>query len=428
MFERLKKNLSNLKEKLKGIVSEKREEITEAQEPSEVTDAETYAAEPLRTEEGGAGTATAAEEEVVVEEHIGAPEKEAVEAIERRVSAVPSGSATESEVTPEVTHTGPAGEAVTERAEIPHVVEREEKEKKREEKRERKIGARLRAIFRREIVLDERKLDSILEEFEEELLGSDVALPVAEKIISNVRQNLTGRKHGANEDVSAIVSNALKDALLSVFPDGFDIVYFIRTHEKPVKIVFVGVNGTGKTTTIAKFAHFLMERGFSVVLASADTYRTGAVEQLEKHAAALGVRVIKHKYGADPAAVVYDAIKYAEAHKKDVVLADTAGRMHTNVNLMEQLRKICRVTKPDLVIFVDEAIAGNDAVERARRFNEYVGIDASVLTKTDMDVKGGAAISIAYITSKPVLFLGTGQKYDDLMPFNPEEFVNNLIR
>ncbi|MCW3135379.1 MAG: signal recognition particle-docking protein FtsY [Canidatus Methanoxibalbensis ujae] len=428
MFERLKKNLSNLKEKLKGIVSEKREEITEAREHSEVTDAETYAAEPLRTEEGGAGTATAAEEEVVVEEHIGAAEKEAVEAIERRVSAVPSGSATESEVTPEseIAHTGSAGEAVTERAEISHVVEREEK--KREEKREKKIGARLRAIFRREIVLDERKLDGILEEFEEELLESDVALPVAEKIISNVRQNLTGRKHGANEDVSAIVSNALKDALLSVFPDSFDIVYFIRTHEKPVKIVFVGVNGTGKTTTIAKFAHFLMERGFSVVLASADTYRTGAVEQLEKHAAALGVRVIKHKYGADPAAVVYDAIKYAEAHKKDVVLADTAGRMHTNVNLMEQLRKICRVTKPDLVIFVDEAIAGNDAVERARRFNEYVGIDASVLTKTDMDVKGGAAISIAYITSKPVLFLGTGQKYDDLMPFNPEEFVNNLIR
>ena len=189
----------------------------------------------------------------------------------------------------------------------------------------------------------------------------------------------------------------------------------------------MGVNGTGKTTTIAKVAKRLLNAGYSVVIASADTYRAGAAEQIEEHASRLGVKVIKHQYGADPAAVVYDAVKYAKANRRDVVLADTAGRMHTSVNLMEQLKKICRVTNPDMVVFVDEAIAGNDAVERAKRFNELIGIDASILTKADIDDKGGAAISIAHSTSKPIIFLGTGQGYENLEKFDANSFVERLL-
>ena len=194
-----------------------------------------------------------------------------------------------------------------------------------------------------------------------------------------------------------------------------------------MKIVFVGVNGTGKTTSISKVARYLMDREYSVVIAAGDTFRAGAIEQIEVHANNLGVKLIKHNTGGDPAAVIFDAVEYAKAHHKDVVLADTAGRLHTNINLMDQMKKIVRVTKPDLLIFVDEAIAGNDAVERARQFNETVPIEGTILTKTDADAKGGAAISIAHITGKPVLFLGTGQDYPDLVKFDPDWLVDRLL-
>jgi fused signal recognition particle receptor len=207
----------------------------------------------------------------------------------------------------------------------------------------------------------------------------------------------------------------------------FDFDDYIKKARKPVKILFVGVNGTGKTTSIAKVARYLQDRGHSVVLAAGDTFRAGAIEQLEVHGSRLGLKVIKHKPGGDPAAVIFDAIEYARAHRRDVVLADTAGRMHTNINLMDQMRKIVRVTEPDLLIFVDEAIAGNDAVERARLFNESVPIAGTILTKTDADAKGGSAISIAYITGKPVLFLGVGQAYADLVKFEPEWLVERLL-
>jgi len=394
MFERLKTKLKKFTEKVESIVRKKEE-----QAKAEVV--EEAAEETPKIAEKAEKTQETVREEERTEE---LPATAAVSALEEREAAPP---------------------AVEKKVEE----EKVEEAGKAEEGVKRKLGVKekLKAVFKIEAFLDERDLDAALSDFEEDLLESDVALPVAEAIISNVKEALLGKRRKIGENVSKIVLEALKEALLNVFPEGFDFEEFVRVREKPVKIVFVGVNGTGKTTTIAKIAYFLKERGFSVVLASADTYRTGAVEQLEKHADALNIKVIKHRYGADPAAVVYDAVKYAEAHKKDVVLADTAGRMHTNVNLMEQLRKICRVTRPDLVIFVDEAIAGNDAVERARIFDEYVGIDASILTKADMDVKGGSAISIAYITSKPILFLGTGQKYGDLVKFDPKEFVERIL-
>ncbi len=187
------------------------------------------------------------------------------------------------------------------------------------------------------------------------------------------------------------------------------------------------MNGTGKTTTIAKMAERFKEQGYSVVIAAGDTFRAGAIEQIEKHADSLGIKIIKHQEGADPAAIIYDAIQYAKAKHKDIVLADTAGRMHTNINLMDQLKKVCRVNQPDLVIFVDEAVAGNDAVERAKLFNSAVPFNGSILTKADADSKGGAAISIAYTTGRPILFLGIGQTYKDLVRFDPDWLINRLF-
>ncbi|UEC42502.1 MAG: Signal recognition particle receptor FtsY [Methanothrix sp.] len=283
-------------------------------------------------------------------------------------------------------------------------------------------------IFEQEVVLDEKDLKGPLWDLEMALLESDVALPVAETIVGSVKDDLVGKKKKIRADTGEIVEDALRKALHQVLSENlFDVDLFIRDADKPVKIVFVGVNGTGKTTSIAKVARYLKDQGYSVVLAAGDTFRAGAVEQIEVHANNLEMKLVKHKDGKDPAAVIFDAVEYARAHHKDVILADTAGRLHTNVNLMDQMKKIVRVVKPDLLIFVDEAIAGNDAVERARLFNEAVPIDGTILTKTDADAKGGAAISISHVTGKPVLFLGVGQNYPDLVKFEPEWLLERLL-
>ena len=283
-------------------------------------------------------------------------------------------------------------------------------------------------VFEQEIILDEKDLNDPMWALEMALLESDVALPVAEEIVSSVKSDLIGHKKKIGANTGKLAEDAIRSALMKMLStNSFDFDLYVKTEEKPVKILFVGVNGTGKTTSIAKVARYLMDRGYSVVLAAGDTFRAGAIEQLEVHGDRLGLKVIKHKTGGDPAAVIFDAVEYARAHKKDIVLADTAGRLHTNINLMDQMRKIVRVTSPDLLIFVDEAIAGNDAVERARLFNEAVPIGGSILTKTDADAKGGSAISIAYITGKPVLFLGTGQNYPDLVKFEPQWLVDRLL-
>jgi fused signal recognition particle receptor len=283
-------------------------------------------------------------------------------------------------------------------------------------------------VFEQEVVLEEKDLEEPLWALEMALLESDVALPVAEEIVNSVKSDLVGAKKKIGADTGELAETSLRNALVELLSrNHLDFDNYIETAKKPVKILFVGVNGTGKTTSIAKVTKYLQDHGYSVVLAAGDTFRAGAIEQLEVHAGKLGVKMVKHKTGGDPTAVIYDAIEYAKAHNKDVVLADTAGRLHTNINLMDQMRKIVRVTKPDLLIFVDEAIAGNDAVERARLFNESVPIGGSILTKTDADAKGGSAISIAYITGKPVLFLGVGQTYGDLVKFEPNWLVDRLM-
>lgn len=287
-------------------------------------------------------------------------------------------------------------------------------------------------LFKRRPVLEreikEKDLEEPLWDLELALLESDVAVSVSEEIVSIVKNDLVGKKRRWRADTGSIVEEALRNGLLTVLDvDGVDFDEFVSHSLKPVTIIFTGINGTGKTTTIAKIAHRLNNLGYSVVLAAGDTYRAGAIEQIERHAENLGLKLIKHQQGADPAAVIYDAVEYARARHRDVVLADTAGRMHTNVNLMNQLKKIDRVIKADMVIFVDEAIAGNDAVERAIQFNSAMPISGSILTKVDADAKGGAAISIAHTIGKPILFLGIGQKYEDLEKFDPQWLVGKLL-
>lgn len=287
---------------------------------------------------------------------------------------------------------------------------------------------RLKVLVReREVLLQEKDIEEPLMELEMVLLENDVALPVTDEIIARMRSDLVGRHKKIGASVDDLVASTLRSALCGVLGDGLDLSQYIREHERPVKILFTGVNGTGKTTTVAKVGHYLQKNGFTVVIGAGDTFRAGAIEQIRTHADRLGIKTIQHQAGADPSAVLFDTVQYAKAHEIDVVLADTAGRFHNRANLMNQLDKIRRVMKPDLVVYVDEAVAGNDAVIRADEFNRAVGTDAVVLTKADMDPKGGAAISVAHTVGKPILFLGTGQGYDDIMPFKPRVVVDELL-
>lgn len=282
-------------------------------------------------------------------------------------------------------------------------------------------------VTERELIVSEKDVGDTLFDLEMCLLENDVAFPVTEEIITLVKNDLTGSKRKIGISVHSIVTEALRNAVLEVLGEGFDLPGYIRNHEKPVKILFTGVNGTGKTTSVAKIAFSLKKEGFSVVIGAGDTFRAGAIEQIVTHAERLGIKVIHHQEGADPSAVLFDSIEYAKAHGIDVVLADTAGRFHNRKNLMNQLEKIQRVMKPDLIFYVDEAVAGNDAVVRAKEFDAAVGTDGVVLTKADMDMRGGAAISIAKTVGKPIVYLGTGQGYDDIVPFMPGMIIDELI-
>jgi fused signal recognition particle receptor len=290
------------------------------------------------------------------------------------------------------------------------------------------IGRKVKSLARGKFVIEAEDLEDPLWELEMALLESDVEMSVAEEILDGIREQLIGETRGFRESTGELVEDALREALLDVIGVGqFDFFERVESTERPVVIVFTGVNGVGKTTTIAKLARYFEDHGLSTVLANGDTYRAGANEQIQKHADNLGKRLIAHEQGGDPAAVIYDAVEYAEANDVDVVLGDTAGRLHTDAGLMDQLAKIHRVVGPDMTLFVDESVAGQDAVRRAREFNDAAEIDGAVLTKADADAQGGAAISIAHVTGKPILFLGTGQEYDDLERFDPERMVDRLL-
>ncbi len=273
--------------------------------------------------------------------------------------------------------------------------------------------------------LDDEQFNSIFEELELSLIENNTAMEAIGEIKKSLKEKLVGKEIEKNEAEDEI-KKGLKESFEKLLIEPFDLVERIRKKDGIFVIVFFGINGSGKTTAIAKLAHLLKKSGISCVLAAADTFRAASIEQIQKHADNLGVKVIKHNYGADPAAVAFDAIKHAQANSIKAVLIDTAGRMHTKDNLLKEMEKICRVAKPDLKIFVGESITGNDIIEQVRSFNEMIGIDGIILTKTDVDEKGGAAISVGYVTQKPILFLGTGQKYEDLEKFSREKIIKGL--
>ncbi|NLT38101.1 MAG: signal recognition particle-docking protein FtsY [Methanomassiliicoccus sp.] len=276
--------------------------------------------------------------------------------------------------------------------------------------------------------IDEKEVDELLWELELGLMESDVALPVIEEIKNNVREGLVGKRVDRKYSLDKVVESSLRNAIEAVLKKSeFDFDGYVSSHERPVIIMFVGINGTGKTTAIAKLANRLQKQGLTTVLSASDTFRAGAIEQLTVHSERLGTKIVKHQSGGDPAAVAYDAVDHAKAKRRDVVLVDTAGRMQTNTNLMDEMKKIKRVISPHLVIFVGDSLAGNDAIEQAVAFDKAVGIDAVILTKIDTDAKGGAALSIANAIGKPIAFLSTGQGYEDIIKFDSKWMLERLF-
>ena len=310
------------------------------------------------------------------------------------------------------------------------------KEQKKLEKQEKKAAKETpkndeRSPFSDSILakkIKEDSLDDLLWELEIALLEADVALPVVEEIKEGVKENLLGKKYSRGHSLEEIVEFSIKDAVRNVLKlNEFDFDQWFKEQKKPVPIMFVGINGTGKTTAIAKIANRLMAEGNTVVLAAGDTFRAGAIEQLSIPADKLGCKIVKHSQDADPAAVAYDAIEHAVAKRRDAVLIDTAGRMQTNNNLIDEMKKIVRVAKPALKIFVGDSLAGNDAVEQARAFDDAIGVDAIILTKIDADSKGGAALSIAHTIGKPIAFVCNGQEYDNIVKFNADWMLDRLF-
>jgi fused signal recognition particle receptor len=276
--------------------------------------------------------------------------------------------------------------------------------------------------------ISEKDLDDLLWELELVLLESDAALPVVEEIKASVRADLLRRRVDRSYRVEDAIEMALRNAVRKVLQGSeFDLDSYVMQHQRPVVIMFLGINGTGKTTVIAKIAHRLQKQGLSVVLSASDTFRAGAIEQLSIHGERLGSKVIKHQAGGDPAAVAFDALEHAKARQRDVLLVDTAGRMQTNANLMDEMKKLKRVVKPHLTVFVGDSLAGNDAIEQARTFEREIGVDAVILTKIDADAKGGAALSIAHSINKPIAFLSNGQGYEDLIRFDGQWMVDRLF-
>jgi len=298
------------------------------------------------------------------------------------------------------------------------------------EKTEPKLSAvtAVKAAITGRAKLTEADIDDVLSQLQTDLMSSDVSVETAEHIVTRLREKLIGfevDRNSMSEEIKKAVKSVLAETLTP--EKEVDLLESIRDGPRPYKILVLGVNGTGKTTSIAKLVKLLKDNGFSVVLAAGDTFRAGAIEQLQEHAQRLNVKLVSHQKGADAAAVIYDAVEHAMARGVDVVIADTAGRMQSKANLMEELKKIVRVNKPDMKIFVGDALAGNDAVEQATTFNEAVGFDAALLAKMDADVKGGSALSIVHATGKPIIYVGVGQKYGDLKRFDRGWFIDGII-
>ena len=310
---------------------------------------------------------------------------------------------------------------------------KEEKVKEEIEKPEEKVEEKpeKKGFFRKigeavtKVSLSEQKFDEIFWELEVALLENNVALEVIEKIKEDLKEKLTKEKIPRG-NINSIIISSLKNSIEELFDvEKINLIKEIKK-KKPYVIIFVGVNGSGKTTNMMKFADLCLKNNLKPVIAACDTFRAAAIQQLEVHANKLNVKLIKQDYGSDAAAVAFDAIEHAKSKNYDVVLIDTAGRSHSNVNLMDELKKVIRVSDPDFIVFVGDSLTGNDAVEQAKTFNEAVGIDGIILAKTDVDDKGGAFISVSYVTGKPILYIGTGQTYTDIKEFDPNIVIKGL--
>jgi len=305
-------------------------------------------------------------------------------------------------------------------------VKLEEPEKEKEEKSFfQKIGEKINKIR-----ISEKEFEVYEEELEMLLLENNVAVEVAEKIIQDLKERIIGKEF-LRKEIEAEIKEAFKEIIRGILVTPPNLAEQIKEKnadqsKEPYVILFCGINGSGKTTTIAKIAENLKSRGISCVMAAADTFRAASIEQLEEHGSKVGVKVISHEYGSDPASVGFDAINYAKKNFINCVLIDTAGRMHTQKNLLKEMEKIVRVCKPDKKIFVGESITGNDAIEQVRSFDWAIGIDGIVLTKADIDEKGGTSLSVGYVTKKPILYLGIGQAYDKIEVFDKEKFIKRL--
>lgn len=409
MFDSLKKKLKEAVEKVSKTIKEERKE-----EKREERKEEKHQQEMQKTEE---------KEHAYIDI---VPQKREEIQEEERQTVEEEKENLEKEVVKEYVEEKAVEDALEElpaEASMKEIQEKIQEELGPEEKPKEKKG-----IFQRlfETTLDKKDVDIVLKELKFVLLENDVAIEVVEKICSDVENELVDKSVRRDK-----IENAIKDALRSAMTDvmqqdKIDIEESIRSKDGVYTVLFLGFNGVGKTTTLAKFAKKLHK--YHPIVAAADTFRAASIEQIEEHSKRLGFRVVKHNYGADSAAVIYDAKKAALAQGTKLVLADTAGRSHSNVNLMDELKKVCRVINPDLKILVLDSVTGNDIYEQSRLFNDAVGVDAIILTKADVYDKGGAALSTTYTIKKPILYLGVGQEYDDLKEFDAQEIIAGLLK
>jgi fused signal recognition particle receptor len=278
--------------------------------------------------------------------------------------------------------------------------------------------------------LEEKDLEPILNEMKFDLIEADVALEVAEKIIKELKDNLIGKEVKKGEE-KKVIKESLRKILLEILSvpkiSLEETIEKTKKENRPALLVFLGFNGVGKSLNLTKTALWLKNKGYKPLIAAGDTFRAAAIDQIEEYAKSVNIPVIKQKYGADSCAVIFDARKAAEARGFDVVLADTAGRSHTNKNLMEELNKICRVNRPDLKILVLDSLSGSDVINQFKFFDKAVGIDAIIFSKVDVNEKGGNILSVCYSFKKPILFLGNGQNSKDLIEYDPNFFVSNLV-
>ncbi|MCR5026677.1 MAG: signal recognition particle-docking protein FtsY [Methanobrevibacter sp.] len=414
MFESLKKKLSRTSDKLEEEIIEEAKQEDNLQEES-------------GNKRSFFSFGRKKKEEIDESKMIEAPEESGEEVKEEKKSRFWSRSKSD-DSNEEADDVKESGEEIEEEKEEKSHFWSRNKNKDEDESPEGKGGL---FSFVREKTISEKNVEDILWELEMGLLEADVAMEVATEVVESVKNDLVGRRIKRSSDITEYTYNALRSAVAEIIDiPGKSMTEMIeekKAQGEPLVVMFVGINGTGKTTTIGKLANYYLKKGYTPVIAASDTFRAGAIEQVTYHADNVGVKIIKHQKGSDPAAVAFDAVEHARAQGKELVLIDTAGRMQTNTNLMDEMKKIKRVSNPDLVIFVGDALTGNDATQQAVKFNEAIDIDGVILTKADADSKGGASLSIGYVIKKPIMFLGVGQGYDDIKEYDAEWMLNQLF-